>query len=90
MNRKKAKEEARNNTKTWAELLELVKVSNLNGMSIVNKSLTKDQVATIMKNMIAGRDLSEVPKGESYSVARDRIIISADGLGIQNLLREFA
>lgn len=90
MNRRKAKEEAMNNKRTWAELLSLVENGSIIGMSKINKSLTREQVGTIFKNMIAERDLTETPEGSVYSYRRDRIIISGDGLGIQNILREFA
>ena len=90
MNRKQAKEEARNNTRTWGELLQLVRASSLQGMSRVNKSATKAQAANIMENMIAERDLGDVPKGERYDVFRNQYRISGDGLAIQNLLREFS
>jgi hypothetical protein len=90
MNKKQAKIEAENNTKTWGELLGLVEAADLRGMSRVNKSLTREQVAQIFKDMISGRDLNEVPQGLRFDVYRDCNRISADGLGIQNLLREFA
>lgn len=90
MNKTKAKEQARNNTRTWRELLAIVENSNLDGMAKINKNLTRFQAATIMKNMISERKLDEVPKGECYDSFRDRSTISVDGLGIQNLLREFA
>ena len=90
MNRKQAKEEAINNTRSWRELLQLVQTSSLEGMSRVNKNLTKEQAAKIMEDMIAERDLDEVPKGERYDVFKEQYRISGDGLAIQNLLREFA
>ena len=41
-------------------------------------------------SMIAERDLTEVPKGMRLDVYKNRMRMSGDGLGIQNILREFA
>lgn len=90
MNRRQAKLEAINNKRTWGELREIVNRANRNGMSRVNKSLTKIQVYEIFKKIIDARDLSEIPTGERYSVSRNRYVMTGDGLAIFNLLREFA
>lgn len=90
MNKRKAKTEAENNTKTWGELLKIVESGNKDGMSRVNPSLTREQAADLFKRMIGGRDLDEVPNGLRYDYIKDCYRISHDGLGIQNILREFA
>ena len=90
MNKKQAKQEAENNTRTWGELLAIVEGADLTGMSKLNKSLTREQSAQIFKNMIAERDLNEVPNGLRYDAYKDCMRISGDGLGVQNILREFA
>lgn len=90
MNKRQARAEAENNTRTWGDLLILIESADLSGMSRVNKSLTREQTSQIFKDMIAERDLDEVPKGQRYDVCKNCMRISMDGLGIQNILREFA
>jgi hypothetical protein len=90
MNKAKAKKEAQNNTRTWGELKELVDNTDEQGASVVNKSLTKKQVLTIFYNMFDEVDLNEVPEGMVYSPRRDKVIMSANALGIMNILRECA
>ena len=90
MNRKQAKTEAENNTRTWGDLLAMVESSDLTGRSRVNKNLTKAQVANIFKNMIAEEDVNEAPEGIRYDAIKNRYVMSRDGLAIQNILREFA
>jgi len=91
MNKAKAKQEALSNTRTWGELLDIVKSNrDQGGMSKLNKSLTKAQAVNIFENMIKERDLSEVPSGLKYDCYKDREVMSGDGLGIWNLLRECA
>jgi len=90
MNKQKAKAEAENNTRTVGELLAIVDAADLTGMSKLNKGLTRVQAAQIFKGMLAGRSADEVPKGTRWDVSRNSMRMSGDGLGIQNLLREFA
>lgn len=90
MNKKKAKEQACSNTKTWEELFAVLDGANLSGMSKVNKSLTREQVYSIFQSMKDDiSDLTIIPKGMRYSFRRDKEIISGEALSIMNLLREF-
>jgi hypothetical protein len=90
MNRAKAKKEAQENTRTWGELKEIFDNASDEGMSVVNKSLTKKQVMDIFRGMFDSVDLSVVPPGMRYCARSDRMIMSGDALGIMNLLRECA
>ena len=90
MNKTKAKSEAMNNKRSWAELLKIVDSADLSGMSKVNKSITRKQVAEIFKSMIKEKCLNDVPDGARYDIYKDKLMMSAYGLGIMNLLREFA
>jgi len=90
MNKRLAKHQAQNNTRTWGELKELVDNTSDQGMSVVNKSLTKKQVLDIFKRMLSEVDLTTVPPGMRYSASRGKMIMSGDALGIINLLRECA
>ena len=90
MNKTKAKKEAQENKRTWAELKELVYAASEHGMSVVNKSTTKKQVLDIFKAMFDDIDLSAVPAGMRYSPGRDRMVMSRDALGVMNILRECA
>ena len=90
MNKTKARNEAKENTRTWGELKQLVDATSEEGMSVVNKNLTKKQVLDIFKALFKTVDLSVVPPGMRYSVAKDRMVMSGDALGIMNMLRECA
>lgn len=85
MNKKQAKDAAYTNEKTWGELMGMIKQTRgKRPMSIVNKSLTLDQVLDIFENMIKTRDPDEKPKTVRFSTGR----LSSDGLGVQNIYRE--
>lgn len=90
MNKTKAKKEAQDNTRSWGELKDLVDATSDEGMSVVNKGLTKKQVLEIFKGMLETVDLSEVPDGMVYSARKNKLIFSKDALGIMNILRECA
>lgn len=90
MNKKQANEEAFNNTRSYGELLELVVNANKDGVSSLNKGLTKLQVAEIMIGWLSPLPKEDVPDGQRYNPYKDKMIMSKDGLGIANLLREFA
>lgn len=90
MNKTKAKQMAQNNTMTWGEIAEIIEGNDLSGMSKVNKSLTRQQVYGIFKNMLdVEKDKNDVPKGMVYSVRKNKEIMSSSALGIMNILREF-
>jgi len=91
MNKKKARIEAENNTRTFGELLELVESTRgKRPMSVVNKSLTLDQVLDIYKAWLSKRNPNDKPKTMKYNVYKERITLSGDGLGVVNVLRECA
>jgi hypothetical protein len=88
MNKVKAKNEAKNNSKTWGELLDLVKAARgTGGMAKINKSITKEQALDIFENMINACNLTDIPKGVTVNY-KQKEIMTGHGLGIMNLLRE--
>ncbi len=94
MNKRRAKDEAWTNARSWAEIKELIDscrdVTNPIRKSRVNKALTVEQVLDIFDAAIAKRDPDEVPKGHCYHVYRQREVMSSDGLIVHNILRECA
>ncbi len=94
MNKRKAKDEAWDNTRSWADIKELIDscrdVTNPLRESRVNRALTVEQVLDIFDKAIEKRDPDEVPKGHHHSVYRQREVMSGDGLMIHNILRECA
>lgn len=80
MNKRKAKEEAYSNTKTWEHFLGMIeKTRGTREMSKVNKSLTLDQSLGIFVDFIHTRDINEIPTASN----------SRGGmLAVTNILRE--
>jgi hypothetical protein len=90
MNKKRANEEAFNNTRSYGDLLELVVSADKSGTSSVNKSITKMQVAQIMIEWLSTLPKDSIPGGQYYDPFKDKIRLSRDGMAIANILREFA
>lgn len=93
MNKRKAKDEAWSNTRSWADIKELIDSCREGSRfrpSKVNKALTVEQALDIFDAAIAERDPDEVPKGHRHDVYRRREMMSGDGLMIHNILRECA
>lgn len=88
MNRKKAKEMAQDNKMTWRELIKMIDDHQPKGKSKVNPSLTQKDTLKLLRDSICGRDMNEVPMGKSYSITREQITISRDGMKIANILME--
>ncbi len=94
MNKRKAKDEAWGNTRSWRDLKELIDscrdVTNPIRQSRINRALTVEQVLDIYDKAIEGRDMDEIPKGHCNDVYKRREVMSGDGLMIHNILRECA
>ena len=92
MNKKKANELAKHNDKPWSFYINLMTNSPLDMQmrSTLNSYLTRGQAKEVLLNTIKHRRRSEVPQGLQYSAGQDKYFLSADGLIIQNILREFA
>lgn len=89
MNKKQAKTEAENSTKTYGELLSLVKSTRgKREMSKVNKTFTLDQSLDIFENWLKECDPVLKPDTMKYSVSKGYEMLSGDGLGVWNVLRE--
>ena len=91
MNKKQAKDEAALNERTFGELLEMVQATRGKRlMSKVNKTLTLDQALDIFERWLEEQDPNEKPETMRYSVTKGYNILSGDGLGVSNILRECA
>lgn len=89
MNKKQAREEALNNTRSIRQLRELINQQRgKGGQSRVNKQFPKESALDIFHNAMAGRKEDEIPKGFQFDIYKERDVISKDGLLIQNILRE--
>lgn len=89
MNKRKAKEQAQNNTRSIGELLQLVKNKRgKGGMSKLNPAFTLEEILDIFEKPWENKDPNEIPKGMKYSARKGYEIMSLDGIGIWNLLRE--
>ena len=89
MNKKQAKQEAENNTRTYGDLLTIVK--NTRGKrekSVLNKSLTADQALDIFERWLEKKNPEEKPVTMRYNSYKDRSLLCGDGLGVMNVLRE--
>lgn len=60
MGRNKAKEAAKSNTYTKAELMDLIEGTPVNKVSVVNPGLTKKQVVEILRKAVATFDEGEI------------------------------
>lgn len=90
MNKREARKQAMNNTKTFAEFLTLINTCKAgNVKSKLNPSLSKLQVQGIFRLAVKGRNQSEIPKGSRLNFVKNRTEMSSDGLTIYNILREF-
>jgi hypothetical protein len=89
MNMNKAVDAARNNTRTWGELVELLDSSDKSGMCRWNRHLTKRRAADIAVAQMLTESQSEVPSGTRWSEELGKTIISAEGMLIMNILKEF-
>jgi len=74
----KAEKAAKENKKTWGELRDIILNADKSGMSVLNKSLTKEKVGVLFLDMIKHeKDPVKVPVGLELPT-------------IANILREFA
>ena len=94
MNKRKAKDEAWNNARSWGDLKELIDscrdATNPIRQSRINRALTVEQVLDIYDKAIAKRDPAEIPDGHRHDAYKRREVMSGDGLMIHNILRECA
>jgi hypothetical protein len=96
VNKKKAKDHAWNNTKSWADIKELIdscrNETNPIRQSRVNPAMTVEQCLDIFDAAIKTRLRmpNETPSGHRYDIYKRREVMSGDGLMIQNILRECA
>ena len=89
MNKRDAKNTAFDNDKPWSYYLGLIASKRgTAALSVLNKSITKEQALDIFDRALSERNKDEVPKGHSYSVSKRRQTLSRDGLIIHNILRE--
>lgn len=89
MNTTKAASTAMANTRTWAEVLELIDSSDKSGLCSNGQTLRSraadTAVAQILKN-----DLTLVPDGTKYSEQLGKEVMTGEGMLIMNILKEFA
>lgn len=90
MDKKKAKQEALENKRTWGELKKIVLEADKKGSSFVNKKLSKVFVAELLLCMMKDKKDSQYPLTKRFDLKKNKVQINAMGLSICNLLREFA
>jgi len=83
----KAKETACGGEITWGLLQSLIDNCDKTKKSKLNKSLTKDQVITILQGAISDKDPSERPKTTRFN-NRDKLTLTSNGMIAMNILIE--
>lgn len=77
---------------TYQDVMDQIERSDLSGVSKINKSLTKKQVADIMIAGFVNYDPTrkdEVIKTTKMDMLHDYLVLSHEGIALKNCLREF-
>lgn len=72
---------------TYGDLLEMLNGVDISSPSKVNPSLTKEIVIDIMRGGFYGKNMGDVVKTTHVNY-RDKLTLTADGINMQNILRE--
>lgn len=85
MNKSKAKAAAVNNTKTWGELLMMIRgVAPSNAVSSINSGMSREKSLKVMSEAVSTFNSDLVPN----SIRCEKGTLSIDGVIVMNIYRE--
>lgn len=85
MNKSKAKAAAVNNTKTWGELLMMIRsVAPSNAVSSINSGMSREKSLKVMSDAVSTFNSDLVPN----SIRCEKGTLSIDGVIVMNIYRE--